>query len=268
VQTYTASATVTLEDETPQSISTQFSINIVTGVTTYDLKASPAYIKYNPNDKSFEDIEFTVYSEISGGGYFEETELNWADAPVSLFKGNNNDDLLDTGLAGTKWTWTPDEAESTTIKLKEKKREGEIGGGIKDFIILPVVRDGADGEIKTEIANEFLVEGIDDKAIVAGLTKDEVFFWGGGTKEDAKAKQTPLYFTTDGTGKVGVFNIHESEVTIESDFLDVTFSENPPSDNPSKEFYSKSGITLTSYNSTTNGGSYNIQLEDTIAQPS
>lgn len=261
VQTYTVSATVTLTDWTTQIVSTQFSINIVTGITTYDLKASPAYIKYNPNDKSFEDIEFTVYSEISGGGYFEETELNWNDTSVSLYVGGNDDTLLGGTKNGPIWSWTPDIATSTTIKLKEE------GGDLKDFIILPVVRDG---EIKTEIAQEFLVEGTGDKAntVVAGLTKDPVFFWGGGTKSEAQNKQTSLYFTTDGTGKVGVFNIHESEVTIESDFLDVTFSENPPSNNPSQEFYSKSGITLTSYNSTTNGGSYNIQLEDTIAQPS
>lgn len=221
VQTYTVSATVTLTDESSQDVSTQFSINIVPGITTYDLKASPAYIKYNPNDESFEDIEFTVYSEISGGGYFEETELNWTACDLTLKGGSNGDDPIDTsGASGEIFTWQPESATQTHIKLFDNEND------LKDFIILPVVEDGKDGEIKTEIANEFLVYGIGDKEdqVVAGLTKDPVFFWGGGTQEESREQKPPLYFNTDGTGKIGVFEINKNNIEINSDFVNVKFT--------------------------------------------
>jgi hypothetical protein len=51
-------------------------ITLATGTTIYDLVATPTFVHYDPDSSTYEDIVFSVYSECSGGGYFEENELS------------------------------------------------------------------------------------------------------------------------------------------------------------------------------------------------
>lgn len=192
--------------------STQFTIDVVQGSTVYDLKVNPSIVTRLADGSAKDPLEISVYEDCSGGGYSEETvvPLSASDSSVTVRITDINSDgesLSAEYFKDGKIIIPKDQIPSNSFNITLYDSEGDI----KDFQTISSVRDGKDGEIITEIANEFLVEGTGDKAneVVAGLTKDDVFFWGGGTQEESKAQQTPLYFKTDGTGKIGVFKINE-----------------------------------------------------------
>ena len=105
-----------------------------------------------------------------------------------------------------------------------------------DFQTLPYVQDGKDGDIA---ATGFLVKkSSTDDTIVAGLKGNQysdALLWGGGTVDDAdhaanhnyvtrRGDKIPTLLKKDGTGKIGVFEINNNNIEINSDFVNVKFA--------------------------------------------
>jgi hypothetical protein len=110
-----------VKDEGGRSVS--ISITLTVGTTVYDLVATPTYVHYNPANKSYEDIVFSVYTECYGGGYFEESEvtsgftLRYSSATqtnsteIKTTKSYTDDNNVST----TRYFLKPDAEESITV---------------------------------------------------------------------------------------------------------------------------------------------------------
>lgn len=210
--------------------SVSITITLATGTTIYDLVPSPAYVHKNLATGAYDEVVITVYSECSGGGYFEETELVPSDFTIKYeVEGNSNSTQLNAlknytvdGVTKSRYYFTPISEKQVTLYCYSKNPVV-----MQDFSILPVIKDGAPGTLEANI-----LEVKEETTTVAGLngTADsKALLWGGGTWEEAaKAAASSTFskgsgkgaITTlikkDGTGKIGIFQINDSQALVQT----------------------------------------------------
>ena len=200
------------------------------GYTSYDLKCTPACIKYNTESakNKYETVKCRAYKKITGGNLCEESQvvdLTGSGLSLSVEMIGSTDTVTVSGPttsgADAYWTFTPSAQFMHEVELKHS-------GAIVDYDILPLVKDGANGTLE---ANVFEVKNDKNTTTVAGLngkTDSDALLWGGGTYNDAKnaaitennykkdnsEDQITTLIKKDGTGKIGPFQIGTDRVAL------------------------------------------------------
>ena len=207
--------------------SVSITITLATGTTIYDLVPSPAYVHQNLEAGTYDEVVITVYSECSGGGYFEETELAPSQFTIKYAVDGNGDsiplgtykDYTVDGETKSRYYFTPDSEKQVTLYCYSNSP-----AVMQDFSILPVIKDGAPGTLEAaaiilkDESNEE-VGGLSGKALIeidGESVLDTAFVWGGGTHQAAVTdpRSLPVVITKQGTNsKLGPLVV-ESEATV------------------------------------------------------
>ena len=209
--------------------SVAITITLAIGATVYDLVATPMYVHYNPSSNTYDEIVFSVYTECSGGGYFEEQEITTGFELKYSNESNSNSQALgtskeyqiDSNTSITRYYYTPTAEEAVTVNCYTSD------GALQDFVILPVVRDGAPGTLEASVLE--VKEGTTTVAGLNGTADSEALLWGGGTWQEAAEASASSTFSKgsgkgaittlikkDGTGKIGVFQINDSQALVQT----------------------------------------------------
>lgn len=193
----------------------------VKGSMSYDLKCSPGYIKKSAAGV-YTPIEFSVFSECSGGGYSEEAQTSFSSALTLWYSSTSgNDTQINKVTTSGTIKFTPT-ADTMTFKLKS-------GSQLLDFETLTAVKDGAPGTLEANVLE--IKSGTTTVAGLNGTSSSQALLWGGGTWNDAKTAALSNTYTPssgtepittllkkNGTGKLGIFYISEDKVQINTPY--------------------------------------------------
>lgn len=134
-----------------RSYSTFLQVEIIKGVYSYDLTASPSYIHYNPNTSSYNDVFFIVYKQCNGGGYTEQYECDANDTNYVLqfeTASSSDDQFIEDSAINDgilRYKLSAASPEQHIVKCYEKYANGNLE--LEDFVILTLVKDGKDTTI-------------------------------------------------------------------------------------------------------------------------